>query len=146
MWIYAIYSNTNESKISSWLAEQEDRGSIPGLATWIFRYWLSAASKIWLRYHWSDVNPQYNQPIKAKWKLVEISRFQSFTLFISYRSNSCVSHYQDTWWIWFLFRKYMPIRKWKVGCTRVVNVLHMGYPLKHPAAQWTGAAHYFYLL
>ena len=36
--------------LSSWLAEQEDRGSIPGLATWIFRDWLSPASK--LRYGW----------------------------------------------------------------------------------------------
>ena len=35
---------------SSWLAEQEDRGSIPGLATWIFRDWLSPASKS--RYGW----------------------------------------------------------------------------------------------
>ena len=32
--------------LSSWLAEQEDRGSIPGLATWIFRDWLSPASKM----------------------------------------------------------------------------------------------------
>ena len=31
--------------LNSWLAEQEDRGSIPGLATWIFRDWLSPASK-----------------------------------------------------------------------------------------------------
>ena len=31
--------------LSSWLAEQEDQGSIPGLATWIFRDWLSPASK-----------------------------------------------------------------------------------------------------
>ena len=31
--------------LSSWLAEQEDRGSILGLATWIFRDWLSPASK-----------------------------------------------------------------------------------------------------
>ena len=31
--------------LSSWLAEQEDRSSIPGLATWIFRDWLSPASK-----------------------------------------------------------------------------------------------------
>ena len=30
--------------LSSWLAEQEDRGSIPCLATWIFRDWLSPAS------------------------------------------------------------------------------------------------------
>ena len=36
--------------LSSWLAEQEDRGSIPSLATWIFRDWLSPASKS--RYGW----------------------------------------------------------------------------------------------
>ena len=39
--------------LSSWLAEQEDRGSIPGLATWIFRDWLSPASKS--RYGWKIV-------------------------------------------------------------------------------------------
>ena len=31
--------------VSSWLAEQEDRDSIPGLATLIFRDWLSPVSK-----------------------------------------------------------------------------------------------------
>ena len=36
--------------LSSWLTEQEDRGSIPGLATWIFRDWSSPASKS--RYGW----------------------------------------------------------------------------------------------
>ena len=36
--------------LSSWLVEQEDRGSTPGLATWIFRDWLSPASKS--RYGW----------------------------------------------------------------------------------------------
>ena len=36
--------------LSSWLAEQEDWGSIPGLTTWIFRDWLSPASKS--RYGW----------------------------------------------------------------------------------------------
>ena len=36
--------------LSSWLTEQEDRDSIPGLATWIFWDWLSPASK--LRYGW----------------------------------------------------------------------------------------------
>ena len=35
---------------SGWLVEQEDRGSIPGLATWIFRDRLSPASKS--RYGW----------------------------------------------------------------------------------------------
>ena len=36
--------------LNSWLAEQEDLGSIPGLATWTFRDWLSPASK--LGYGW----------------------------------------------------------------------------------------------
>ena len=36
--------------LSSWLAEQEDWGLIPGLAPWIFRDWLSPASKS--RYGW----------------------------------------------------------------------------------------------
>ena len=36
--------------LSSWLVEQKDRGSIPGLATWIFRDWLFPASKS--RYDW----------------------------------------------------------------------------------------------
>ena len=40
--------------LSSWLAEQEDRGSIPGLATWIFRDWLSPASKS--RYGWNTTD------------------------------------------------------------------------------------------
>ena len=50
--------------LSFWLAEQEGRGSIPGLAIWIFRDWPSPASNS--RYGWntaeSDVNPLYNQP------------------------------------------------------------------------------------
>ena len=37
--------------LSSWLAEQEDRGSIPGLATWIFRVWFFPASKS--QYGWN---------------------------------------------------------------------------------------------
>ena len=39
--------------LSSWLAEQGDWGSIPGLATWIFRDWLSPASKS--RYGWKKI-------------------------------------------------------------------------------------------
>ena len=31
--------------LSSWIAEKEDQGSISGLATWIFRDWLSPAYK-----------------------------------------------------------------------------------------------------
>ena len=38
---------------NSWLAEQEDRGSIPGLATWIFRDWSSPAPKS--RYGWKNI-------------------------------------------------------------------------------------------
>ena len=37
--------------LSSWLAEQEDQGSIQGFATWIFRDLLSSASKS--RYGWN---------------------------------------------------------------------------------------------
>ena len=36
--------------LSSWLAEQEDRSSIPGLSTWIFIDWLSPVYKS--RYGW----------------------------------------------------------------------------------------------
>ena len=54
----------------SWLAEQEDQGSIPGLATWIFRDWFSPASKS--RYGWKiakltlilRTNPKSNQSNK----------------------------------------------------------------------------------
>ena len=50
--------------LSFWLAEQEDRGSIPRLATWIFRDWLSPASKS--RYGWKTAKStlilKNNQP------------------------------------------------------------------------------------
>ena len=54
--------------LSSWLAEQEDRGSIPGLATWIFRDWLSPASKS--RYGWKNAKSTLilkttNQPTRG---------------------------------------------------------------------------------
>ena len=54
--------------LSSWLAEQEDQGSIPGLATWIFRDWLSPAFK--LRYGWKIAKSTLilkttNQPTKV---------------------------------------------------------------------------------
>ena len=54
--------------LSSWLAEQEDRGSIPRLATWIFRDWLFPASKS--RYGWKIAKSRLikkqptNQPSK----------------------------------------------------------------------------------
>ena len=52
--------------LSSWLVEQEDRGSIPGLATWIFRDWLSPAKS---RYGWKIAKSTLilkttNQPTK----------------------------------------------------------------------------------
>ena len=58
--------------LSSWLAEQEDRGSIPGLATWIFRDWLSPASKS--RYGWKIAKSTLilktiNQPTKMLHRL-----------------------------------------------------------------------------
>ena len=54
--------------LSSWLAEQEVRGSIPGLVTWISEIVISCFQvAIWLKYRWSDVNPQYNQPTSWPW-------------------------------------------------------------------------------
>ena len=38
-------SDKTPEYFDSTIAEQEDRGSIPGLATWIFGDWLSPASK-----------------------------------------------------------------------------------------------------
>ena len=54
--------------LSSWLAEQEDRGSIPGLATWIFRDWLSPASKS--KYGWKITKSTliFKAKQKKKWK------------------------------------------------------------------------------
>ena len=52
-WFQALYNIAGAvvaEWLSSWLAEQEDRGSIPGLATWIFRDWLFPAPKS--RYGW----------------------------------------------------------------------------------------------
>ena len=67
---------------SSWDAEQEDRGSILGRTTWIFRDWLYPASKS--RYGWNtteiDVNPQYNQPTKIF--LIVLWNGQSYALTI----------------------------------------------------------------
>ena len=62
--------------ISSWLAEQEDRGSIPGLATWIFSCFQVA---IWLKYRWSDLNPQYNQPT-IRWTKTNDSNWKNVVL------------------------------------------------------------------
>ena len=57
--------------LSSWLAEQEDRSSIPRLATWIFRDWLSPASKS--RYGWKIAKStliKTTKPTKRyKWKI-----------------------------------------------------------------------------
>ena len=54
IFVLVYYKTSRGAAVAEWLssllAEQEDRGSIPGLATWIFRDWLSPASK-W-RYGW----------------------------------------------------------------------------------------------
>ena len=62
--------------LRSWLAEQEVRGSIPGLATWIFS---CVQVAIWLKYRWSDVNPQYNQPT-IRWTKTNDSNWKNVVL------------------------------------------------------------------
>ena len=64
--------------LSSWLAEQEDRGSIPGLATWVFRDWLSPASKS--RYGWKIAKSTLilkttNQPTQGNISKVKVHTY-----------------------------------------------------------------------
>ena len=64
--LYQVWGAAVAECLSSWVAEQEDRGSIPGIATWIFRDWLSPASKS--RYGWKIAKSTLilkttNQPI-----------------------------------------------------------------------------------
>ena len=65
--------------LSSWLAEQEVRGSIPSLATWIFRDWLSPASK--LRYAEIPLKRRKSsiQPIKHQSVWMKDANKTSFT-------------------------------------------------------------------
>ena len=55
--ITAILGTAVAEWLSAWLVEQEVRGSIPGLATWIFRDWFSLASKS--RYGWNTAGNIY---------------------------------------------------------------------------------------
>ena len=57
--------------LSSWLAEQEDRGSIPGLTTWIFRDWLSPASMS--RYGWKIAESRLILKTTNQPKLAELT-------------------------------------------------------------------------
>ena len=77
--------------LSSWLAEQEDRGSIPRLATWIFRDWLSPASKS--RYGWKIAKStliKKQQPTNKifYWScdlVTELDRFTEFGIITEFR-------------------------------------------------------------
>ena len=61
---------------SYWLEEQEVRGSIPRLATWISEIgYLLLQVATWMKYRLSDVNPQYNQPINFVMGLSQTSSF-----------------------------------------------------------------------
>ena len=72
--------------LSSWLVEQEDRGSIPRLATWIFRDWLSPASKS--RYGWKIAKSTLilkttNQPTNLPfWKIKQFGFFSIANIYI----------------------------------------------------------------
>ena len=103
--------------LSSWLVEQEDRGSIPGLATWIFRDWLSPASKS--RYGWKIAKSTLilkttNQPILNL--LIELiipsqQRWRGY-------SNAAVRGWLGEW-----------VREWVGSCVRewVRNALPCGH-------------------
>ena len=78
--------------LSSWLAEQEDRGSIPRLATWIFRDWLSPASKS--RYGWKiakstlikTTNQPTNQIMTKAWiAVLQPLMYERMNLYLFFR-------------------------------------------------------------
>ena len=94
--------------LSSWLADQEDRGSIPGLATWIFRDWLSPASKS--RYDWKITKSTLilkttNQPIdglcsNALKQKVKGTVWHNLVLNDDQRTFPCVNHFFN-WRVFF---------------------------------------------
>ena len=64
-----VPQTTADHSFTSRVTEREDRGSIPGLATWIFRDWLSPASKS--RYGWkiaksTSILKTTNQPTNVE--------------------------------------------------------------------------------
>ena len=70
---------------SSWLAEQEDRVSFPGLASWIFRDWLSPASKS--RYDWKIAKSKFilkttNQPITKLCSMIYVQNIFSYVIIL----------------------------------------------------------------
>ena len=91
--------------LSSWL-EEEERGSIPGLATWIFRDWLSPAYKS--RYGWKIAKSTLilkptNQP-KANllaikqfwWGLMEREKLNISTIFYHEITYEIKKYYRPT--------------------------------------------------
>ena len=61
-----------------WNAEQEDRGSIPGLATWIFGDWFSPASKS--SYGWKiakSLKQLTNQPTLLELKTMNVYKWDN---------------------------------------------------------------------
>ena len=92
--------------LSSWLAEQEDRGSIPRLATWIFRDWLSPASKS--RYGWkiakSTLKKQPTNQLHTKrtsWKM-NTSNTRISKEFSMSQANDLAKHNPAVALVWVL--------------------------------------------
>ena len=74
--------------LSSWLAEQEDRGSIAGLATWIFRDRLSPASKS--RYVWKTAKSTLILKITNNQPLIHIVSNDNTQIYWIFLNSYCI--------------------------------------------------------
>ena len=113
--------------LSCWLAEQEFRGSIPGLAATISEIgYLLLQVAIWLKYRWRDVNPQNNKPtIKLDFICMGLSLAERGA-------------------------KYVKITKWKIhlhGGIWTHNLpVCITLPLRHRTSCWISCQRYFFFL
>ena len=109
--------------LSSWLVEQEERGSIPGLATLIFRDWLSPASKS--RYGWKFAKSTLilkttNQPTKQR-----VTRLYSRVTYL--HTHELLSHTHEllSFATRLKLRVRVACRSWTITYTQVSIFSHM---------------------
>ena len=130
--------------LSSWLAEQEDRGSIPGLATWIFRVWLSPASKSiygWKIAKSTLILKTINQkPTKTYFKLACLSPCSLSTISIEiltidtfeYSHWYTIFEFVNVFWLWpltyRLFNVKFPYLNFMCHAGLFLNIL--SFPLE----------------
>ena len=96
--------------LSSWLAEQEDRASIPGLATWIFRDWLSPASKS--RYGWKIAKSTLILKTKQNNQLLTVNSIElGNTIWFEHENDYIFVTVKNSYIVWLgWFRIYVALQ------------------------------------